>query len=558
MDISDVQEEGSKQKEFGKEQKQRITGHDFIELDGNNLRVADVVAVSRKSAKIDIASSSKVKIGASRKMLEEWVGQDKVVYGITTGFGPMVSTLIPPKFQHELQQNLIRSHSANVGPLFSTEEVRAAMLLRANAFAKGYSAVRLELIDLLRQVLNKGIHPRVPQLGSVGASGDLTPSSHIALALTGEGEVEYQGEIMNAKVALGRSGLTPITLAAKEGLALINGTTMMTGVAALQVYDSWNLVKSAEVITALSMEALGASAEPFIEVAQVLKPHPGQVRSASNLRKLIEGSNLIIDNGRLEDLRKKLQDKMKFEEDVVDSGVHIQNVYSLRATPQILGAVRDSLDYITSRVTTEMNSANDNPLFLPEHGISYQGAHFHGQPVALPMDVLAISLCEIGVLSERRLNKMLDKDRSGGLSPFLARNKPGLQLGFEGAQYIPTALVAECRTLCNPASIQSIPSNAENQDVVSMGLIAARKARDVKEKIEYILAVELLAACEALEQRDKSKMAPATTEVHRRVRSLVPAYDTDRVMSYDFEKMRAFIHDGNLVKIAQNVVGQMQ
>ena len=529
-----------------------------LELNGEKLTISQLSNVARNSKRVSLGAGSIVKINASRAMLDKWIKEGKVVYGITTGFGPMVSTLIPPKYQTELQENLIRSHSANVGPIFSQEETRAAMALRINTFAKGYSGIRLETVELLKAMLNHGIHPRIPQWGSVGASGDLTPSAHIGLALMGEGDVEYQGAIMPAKEALSKAGLQPVEFVAKEGLALINGTTMMTGVGALQVHDAWNIVKTAEIICTLSLEGLLGSTEPFLAEAQALKPHPGQLKTAANLLKFLDDSQLILNKSKQEELRDELQKRLKERDDVFDSGAHIQNVYSMRATPQILGAVRDALDYITARITTEMNSSNDNPLFIPELGISYQGAHFHGQPVALPMDVLSIALTEVGVLSERRLNKMLDELRSGGLSPFLARGKPGLNCGFEGAQYIPTSLVAECRTLCTPVSIQSIPSNGENQDVVSMGLIAARKARDIKERIEYILAVELLAACEALEQRGPAKMGHISRAVFDLVRTIVPTNERDRVMTGDFEKTKELIHGGGVVSVVEKIVGTIQ
>ncbi len=520
-------------------------------LDGEHLTIDTAAGVARNHHTVTIASESLVKMQASRKLLDTWVESEQIVYGITTGFGPFVSTLIPKKYQSDLQQNLIRSHATNVGPVFSREETRAAMLLRINAFSKGVSAIRLETVELLRAMLNKGIHPRIPQWGSVGASGDLTPSSHIALALMGEGNVEYEGVVMPASEAFKKTGLTPVTFMAKEGLALINGTTMMTGVGMLQVHDAWNLVQTAEVISAMGFEALHGSLEPLNEIGQQAKPHPGQLASARHLRQLLEGTKLVWSAEELAKVRADLQKRMKEEDDVIETNIPLQNVYSLRATPQILGAVRDALEYITARITTEMNSANDNPLFFADHDLSYQGAQFHGQPVAMPMDMLSISLTEIGVLSERRLNKLLDPVRNSGLSPFLARGKSGLRCGLEGAQYVATALVAECRTLCNPASIQSIPSNGENQDVVSMGLVAARKARDIKERLEYILAVELLGVCEAFEERDKSKMAPATRAVYDLVRSQVAAYNEDRVMYPNIETIQKIIHSGDVFFASQ-------
>jgi len=520
-------------------------------LNGGELDFDNVITVARENTHVLLSKESKKKIELSRAMVDSFVEDEKIVYGVTTGFGPFVSVLIPKKYQTQLQENLIRSHSANVGPLFSIEETRAAMLLRANAFSLGYSGIRLETVELLIAMLNKKIHPCIPQWGSVGASGDLTPSSHIALSLMGEGMVEYNGKKIPTKKAFKLAGLTPVTFKAKEGLALINGTTMMTGVGSLQVSDTWNLVKMADIISAFSIEVLGGSMEPFLLRAHMAKPHPGQIKVVKNLNALLKDSKLVRTSKDLQKIQKKLQHDVKRNGDVYDSGIHVQDVYSLRATPQILGAVRDALTYVSQQIETEMNSANDNPLFFPDLGISYQGAHFHGQPVAIPMDVLSIALTEIGILSERRLNKILDPVRNAGLSAFLARGKSGLRCGLEGAQYIATSLVAECRTICNPASIQSIPSNGENQDVVSMGLIAARKARDIKEKIEYILAVELMAVCEGMEERDKSKMSSAAKLVYDEVRQVVSPYNKDTVMHEKLEVVRNIIKSRIVVSMIE-------
>ncbi|MDD2656265.1 MAG: tyrosine 2,3-aminomutase [Patescibacteria group bacterium] len=532
---------------------------EFLFLTGEGLGVNEVHEVAFGLRKVQIAEEAKKRIIESREMLDLWVDEEKIVYGITTGFGPLVSVLIPKKHQSDLQENLIRSHSSNVGPLFSKEEVRAAMLLRINAFCKGYSAIRLETVELMVAMLNKGLHPCVPQFGSVGASGDLTPSSHIALSLMGEGKTEYQGEILDTKEALKKTGLEPVKLMAKEGLALINGTTMMTGVAALQVYDTWNLIRTAEAISALSIEVLLGSIEPFLVRAHELaKPHPGQINTAYNLSEMLKDSKLIWTKEKLKEIQEKLQNTVKENGNVTDSSIHVQNVYSLRATPQILGAVRDALDYITRQITTEMNSANDNPLFFKDMDMVYQGAHFHGQPVAMPMDMLSISLTEIAILSERRLNKMLDRKRSEGLTPFLAGDKFGLRCGFEGAQYIPTSLVAECRTMCVPASIQSIPSNEENQDVVSMGLVAARKARDIKEKISYVLSVELLVACNAAEERGIENLSSVGKKVYDLVRADISKYDEDRQMSLDIEKMNSLIKEGSIVTEIKKIIPDLK
>lgn len=524
-------------------------------IDGEDLQIENVAQVARKFYKVDIKESAKEKIIKSRAMLESWIEQGKIIYGITTGFGPLVSTLIPTKYQTDLQENLIRSHSANVGPIFGEEEVRAAMLLRLNALSKGFSAIRLDVLELLKEMLNRGVHPIVPEWGSVGASGDLTPSAHIALAIMGEGKVIYKNKIVASSEALKEAGLVPIKFLAKEGLALINGTTMMTGVGALQVNDAWNLIKTAEIISALSIEVLKGSIEPFVLEAHRVKPHPGQLKCVENIKKLLQGSKLVWSSADVIKIQEDLQKQLNDTKEVVDSHIHIQNAYSLRAVPQVLGAVRDALDYITQRVTTEINSANDNPLFFEELGVAYQGAHFHGQSVALPFDVLSIALTEIGIISERRLNRILDPIRSNGLTPFLAGEKAGLRCGFEGAQYIPTSLIAECRTLATPASIQSIPSNGENQDVVSMGLVAARKAREIKTRIEYVLAVELLAACEAAEERGSENLGTVSGAIFKSVREKIARFNTDRKMSDDFETAKNIIHSGLLVEIAENLLG---
>jgi histidine ammonia-lyase len=338
---------------------------------------------------------------------------------------------------------------------------------------------------------------------------------------------------------------------------MINGTTMMTGVGGLTLGDSWRMVKTAEIISAMGIEVLLGSVEPFHAKGHEVKPHPGQIQTAKNLRTLLESSNLVMKDMDLKSVQDKLRTDVQKNGDVLNSDISVQNVYSMRATPQVLGAVRDALTYVTQHVEIEMNSVNDNPLFFVDERMAYQGANFHGQPVALPFDVLSIALTQMGIISERRLNKMLDESRSAGLPPFLARNKAGLRCGFEGAQYIPTALIAECRTLCNPASIQSIPSNAENQDVVSMGLVAARKARDIGEKISYVLAVELLAIVEAAELRGVENMSDVGQAVYNHIRTTIDNFAEDRVMSGDITAVREMIVRGEILELATSIVGEL-
>lgn len=528
-----------------------------IVIDGDSFTIKDVVSVAREQATVMIDENSERRMRESRSAVDRWTSEGRIMYGITTGFGSMASTLIPPAYQQELQENLIRSHASNVGPALPKEEVRAALTLRLNALAKGVSGISLETAHLLKAMLNQGVHPLVPQFGSVGASGDLNPLSHIALAAIGEGLSEFKGEIMPSRDALKRAGLSPVTLRAKEGLALINGTSVMTGIGALACYDLAVLIKSAEIITSLTMEALHASLEPYEEFGQVMKPHPGQLRTAANIRTLLQGSHLVSDGDHVREFRKNLQSTLQKNGEVTHIERAVQDAYSIRAVSQVLGASRDALEYVSGRLTTEMNSASDNPLVFSKEDAIFQGANFHGATVALPLDVLTISAIQVGILSERQLNRLLNRHLSNGLPAFLARGNVGLRCGFAGAQYVSTSLVAECRTMAIPASIQSVPSNEDNQDVVSMGLIGARKARDIIGKIEYILAVELLAVCEALEEREKEKMSPITRAAYESVRSQIPAYDVDRPMTPDFEKTKRMIHGGKLVKVVEERGGKL-
>ena len=326
---------------------------ELISLDGESLTAEAVFRASRDSAFVAISPSSREKMAASRDMLEAWVKEGRIMYEITRGFGRFVSTLIPPSYQEELQKNLIRSHAANVGSYFSKEETRAAMLLRLNAFAKGYSAIRLETADLLLAFLNKGIHPRIPQWGSVGASGDLNPSAHIALSLMGEGEVEYGGNVMTAEAALSAAHLTPVVFRAKEGLALINGTTMMTGVGVLQIADAWALVRTAEILTALAIEALKGSREPFQSFAHLAKPHLARLPARPMLMTVWMAAP-CLGQRELSAIQQNLRTLMNEKNEVVDSVISLQAAHTLRATPQILRAVRDALTYVTERRTSEM------------------------------------------------------------------------------------------------------------------------------------------------------------------------------------------------------------
>ncbi|MDP3911725.1 MAG: histidine ammonia-lyase, partial [Gemmatimonadales bacterium] len=438
-----------------------------VTLDGQSLTIADVVSVARGQASVAIAPNALAALAASRQAVEQAVAAGQTIYGVNTGFGKLAHVRIPPDQTRQLQLNLIRSHASGVGDPLPVDAVRAMMLLRANVLLRGTSGVRPALPELLVAMLNRGVHPVVPSQGSVGASGDLAPLSHLALAMIGEGD---DGP------ALTRAGLRPITLEAKEGLAFVNGTQAQTGMAALLVHDAWRLWRAAHGAAAVSLEAVRGSPDPFDARIHDARPHPWQVISAALLRDLLADS-AIRESHRQDDPR-------------------VQDAYSLRCTPQVLGAAGEGLAFADRIVATELNSATDNPLVFGEEIIS--GGNFHGQPVALALDVIAIALTTLGGMSERRLERVVNPDLSSGLPAFLAHD-PGLESGFMAAQIAAAALAADCRILATPASVQSLPTEGNQEDVVPMGMSAAWKAGRILANAERIVAIEFLAAAQGID-----------------------------------------------------------
>jgi histidine ammonia-lyase len=460
----------------------------------------------------------------------------------------MIYMIVDSANEVELQTNLVRSHSAGVGPLFAEDEARAILAARLNALAKGHSAVRPQLLERLALYLNRGITPAIPEIGSLGASGDLAPLSHIASTVIGEGYVLRDGRPVATSVVLRELGIVPMELRFKEGLALINGTSAMTGLGALVVTRAMDQVRQAEIVSALVIEALQGSTSPFLsEGHNIARPHPGQVDSAANLRALMLGSQAAVPHTRL---RQQLAARKQDGHSVQRTDVYMQKAYSLRAIPQVLGAVRDTLYHATEKLNIEINSANDNPLFFAGQEV-FHGANFHGQPIAFVMDFVTIALTQLGVISERRTNRMLNRHLSYGLPEFLVAADPGLNSGFAGAQYAATALVAENRTI-GAASTQSIPSNGDNQDIVSMGLIAARNARRVLNNNNTILALEYLAAAQAVDLSGRrDQLSPGARMAYETVRSLVPALDRDRYMADDLELIAAALSRGEVLSAAR-------
>ncbi|MFF5179670.1 tyrosine 2,3-aminomutase [Micromonospora sp. NPDC000316] len=515
-----------------------------VAITGEDLDIPGVRRVAEEDAPIEVAASSLARAGKSRMLFEDIVRQDVPVYGVTTGYGEMIYMLVDTAKEVELQTNLVRSHAAGVGPLFAQDEARAVVTARLNALSKGHSAVRPELLERLALYLNLGLTPAIPEIGSLGASGDLAPLAHIACTVIGEGYLLRDGKRVPTGEVLREHGIEPMQLRFKEGLALINGTSAMTGLGALVVGRAMDQVRQAEIVTALVIETLQGSTSPFLaEGHDIARPHQGQIDSAANMRTLMRGSALTVEHRQL---RSQLQEGKQDGVDVQRTDVYMQKAYSLRAIPQVLGAVRDTLYHATNKLNIELNSANDNPLFFEGHEV-FHGANFHGQPIAFAMDFVTIALTQLGVLSERRTNRLLNRHLSYGLPEFLVTGDPGLNSGFAGAQYPATALVAENRTI-GAASTQSVPSNGDNQDVVSMGLIAARNARRVLGNNQYILAVELLAAAQAVDiSKRRAGLSPAAAAAYEFVRGIAPTLDRDRFMSDEIEQVGAALSRGELV-----------
>lgn len=514
-----------------------------VTIDGSSLDIEDVVKVARENATVQLDDRALKDVERARQMVEESISDGKIVYGINTGFGEMVHRLVPGDGLEELQENLILSHTANVGDAFRRDQVRAMLLARANCLVKGGSGVRPDTLKQLVRILNEGYTPIVPRLGSVGASGDLGPLSHIACVLIGEGEaLDPEGNRIAGNQVLEEIGIEPIELTAKEGLSLINGTSAMTGVMCLALHDAEELIYSAEIATALSVEVMRAPMRAYDDNGNQAKNHPGQVENAANERKFFEGTELAREH---EEIHAKLEEAVE-EDELVDTEEYLQHAYTLRCSPQVLGTTRDGLMFARKLVTRELNGVNDNPIAFPEAGKFFHGTNFHGQPVALAADVLATAMCQVGVLSDRRIERLLDPKLNKILPEFLISNDPGLRCGFAGAQYTATSLVAENRVLSTPASIQSIPSNGSNQDVVSMGLIAARQAAEIIEKTHYIVGLELLAGCQAADHHGPEKLGQGTQSAYDFVRAHVPPLDEDRIMSDDIETVADLLGDGGL------------
>lgn len=504
-----------------------------VYIDGNKLTLKDFINVVRYKAPVRLSEEAITKINESRKIVEEYVSNEEVVYGITTGFGKFSDVIISKENTKNLQTNLIRSHSCGVGEAFSEEIVRGSMLLRANALAKGYSGIRLETINVLIDMLNKEVHPVIPEKGSLGASGDLAPLSHMVLVMLGEGQAIYNGKRLSGKEAMDLAGIPTITLTSKEGLALINGTQIMTSVGALTLYDSIMLSKTADIVSALTVEALMGIVTAFDEKVHKVRAHKGQINTAKNLLKLLEGSKMTTEQGE----------------------IRVQDAYSLRCIPQIHGASKDIIDYVVDKVEIEMNSSTDNPLIFKDEGEVISGGNFHGQPMALSFDFLGIGLAELANVSERRLERLVNPALSG-LPAFLIEDG-GLNSGFMIVQYSAASLVSENKILAHPASVDSIPSSANQEDHVSMGTIAARKSRDILDNTRKVLAMELLAACQGVDLQGNKGLGKGTKIAYNIVRENIDKLEEDKIMYEDINKCEDIIKSNIILESIEKEIGQL-
>ncbi|WP_027366110.1 histidine ammonia-lyase [Desulfotruncus alcoholivorax] len=503
---------------------------DYISIDGESLSLEQVISVARGSTPVKLHVSGKAKLLKSRGAVEKILAGDQVVYGVNTGFGKFSDVTVSAEDRNTLQKNIIMSHACGVGEPLPREAVRAMMLLRANSLTKGFSGVRLEVVQLLLDLLNNNIHPVVPCKGSVGASGDLVPLAHIALAMIGLGEVEFHGRVLPSAEVFKQVKLHPVTLSAKEGLALINGTQYMSALGCLAAYDALELVKASAISAAMTFEALEGLPNAFDPRIHDARPHSGQKRCAMAMRRLLDGSELMI--------RKNHK--------------RVQDAYTLRCIPQVHGASLDAVDYVKKVLETEINSATDNPLIFPDAGDVISGGNFHGQPLALALDFLAMAVSELGSIAERRIERLVNPALSG-LPPFLTE-RGGLNSGMMILQYAAASLASENKVLGHPASLDSIPTSGNQEDHVSMGSIAAKKVGTVIDNVSWIIAGEMLAAAQALDFA-RHTIGKGAQVARRLVREVVPHWDEDRILYRDLHNVHDLLLTGMVNRKVEMEVG---
>ncbi len=494
----------------------------IIELDGNTLTRQQIEEIVKGQATVALATESLERIRLSRERIEKRLAEGQTIYGVNTGFGKLSNIKIEEEDIELLQLNLLRSDATGVGEPFPTDVVRAMMVLRANALARGFSGIREETVQLLLNFINKGVHPIVPSQGSVGASGDLAPLSHLALVLVGEGKAEFNGELMGGSEALKQAGLTPVRLQAKEGLALVNGTQAMTGIGVLTVNEAERIGLAADMAASLTLEALKGITSAFDPALLAVRPHPELELVGGRIRKWLDGSKRVTKQGE----------------------IRMQDAYSLRCIPQVHGASWQSFFYAQDRVQTEMNATTDNPIVL-ESGEVLSGGHFHGQPIALAMDFLKIGVCEWANISERRTERMVNPQLNEGLPPFLATN-PGIECGLMIAQYTAASIVSENKVLAHPSSVDSIPTSGNQEDHVSMGTTSARQVRQIVHNAARVVAIELICASQAIHlDKAEEQLSPTTSKFLKKVREFCPPLLADQPIGDEIEALAKYLLSSN-------------
>jgi histidine ammonia-lyase len=505
-----------------------------VVLDMENMTLDGLVAAAREGAVVRLSAGSEERIRAGRALVDQWVAEERRIYGVTTGFGALSDVAISKNDTRRLQENILMSHASGVGEPLPAETVRAVMTLRVKDFARGHSGIRLETARHLLELLNRGVLPVVPEKGSVGASGDLAPLAHLALVLLGRGEAIYGGARMSGADALAACGLRPVQLESAEGLALVNGTQVMTAIGGLAVYDAGRLSRLTDIAASMTLEVLMGSRTEFNPRIHQVRPHPGQIAAAANMERITRNSEIISSHKDCS---------------------RIQDAYTLRCSPQVHGATKDAIAYCRRVIETEMNASTGNPLMFADSGEFLLGGNFHGQPVALAMDFLGMAVAELANISERRIERLVNPKLSG-LPAFLVSDG-GLNSGFMIAQYTAAALVSENKVLAHPASVDSIPTSANKEDHVSMGTIAARKCREIVANAENVVAIELLCAAQALDLFTNLKPGEGTLAAYQVVRRSIAHLDADRFLAADIQAMRELMRSGAILRAVEEKVGEL-
>jgi histidine ammonia-lyase len=508
-----------------------------VVLTGNDLTIEDIVAIGVGDKQVELDPAALERCRASRAFLEEEVAARRIIYGVNTSFGPMCNKIIEDGEIETLQVNLIRSHAAGLGDPLKPYIAQAVLAVRLNTLVKGYSGVRLELLEHMRRMINLGISPYIPECGSVGASGDLIHLAHMALAIIGEGSLYYRGELRDAAGVYREVGMEPIRLSFKEGIALMNGTSAMTALAAFALFGASKLLRLACVTGAFSLEIFGGIDDAFDEDLHRVKPHPGQLRIAETIRNLYQGSRNIT-------LRKDVHGLIRQQQTdgpVFETSINVQDVYSVRCTPQVLAPIEEAIAAAVRTVEIEANSSNDNPIIIPEKKKVIHGGNFHGQSIGFVMDSLCIAIATLCNLSERRINKYLDRKLNEGLPEFLIPGTLGLTMGFMGAQYLATSTTAENRQLAGPVSIHTISCNASNQDIVSMGTVAARKAFKSVSNAKHVMTLEVLTVLQALSFRNAETLGRGTGNIYALLAEDFQVYDNSRIFHDDLVRFRKLL-----------------